>query len=86
MIDILESDSSVKDILKEKNISLETDTASLEEIIKKVLLDNEKSVNDYKAGKENALKFLMGMVMKEVKGSFNPKLVNETLIKMCKKM
>ena len=85
MIDILESDSSVKDILKEKNISLETDTASLEEI-KKVLLDNEKSVNDYKAGKENALKFLMGMVMKEVKGSFNPKLVNETLIKMCKKM
>ena len=86
MIDILESDSSVKDILKEKNISLETDTASLEEIIKKVLIDNEKSVNDYKAGKENALKFLMGMVMKEVKGSFNPKLVNETLIKMCKKM
>ena len=51
-----------------------------------MLLDNEKSVNDYKAGKDNALKFLMGMVMKEVKGSFNPKLVNETLIKMCQKM
>ena len=86
MLDILETNSSVKEILKEKNISLETDTATLEKIIEKVLLDNEKSVNDYKAGKDNALKFLMGMVMKEVKGSFNPKLVNETLIKMCQKM
>ena len=86
MLDILETNSSIKEILKEKNISLETDTASLEKIIEKVLLDNEKSVNDYKAGKDNALKFLMGMVMKEVKGSFNPKLVNETLIKMCQKM
>ena len=74
MLDILETNSSVKEILKEKNISLETDTATLEKIIEKVLLDNEKSVNDYKAGKDNALKFLMGMVMKEVKGSFNQNL------------
>ena len=86
MIDILEKDSSIKEILKEKNISLETDTSSLIKIIEKVLLENEKSLNDYKAGKDNALKFLMGMVMKETKGSFNPKLVNETLTKMCKKM
>ena len=86
MIDILEKDSSIKEILKEKNISLETDTSSLIKIIEKVLLENEKSLNDYKAGKDNALKFLMGMVMKETKGSFNPKLVNETLIQMCKKM
>ena len=86
MIDILEKDSSIKEILKEKNISLETDTSSLIKIIEKVLLENEKSLNDYKAGKDNALKFLMGMVMKETKGSFNPKFVNETLIQMCKKM
>lgn len=86
MVDILEKDSSIKEILKEKNISLETDTSSLIKIIEKVLLENEKSLNDYKAGKDNALKFLMGMVMKETKGSFNPKLVNETLIQMCKKM
>lgn len=86
MIDILEKDSSIKEILKEKNISLETDTSSLIKIIEKVLLENEKSLNDYKAGKDNALKFLMGMVMKETKGSFNPKLVNETLTQMCKKM
>ena len=44
MLDILETNSSIKEILKEKNISLETDTASLEKIIEKVLLDNEKSV------------------------------------------
>lgn len=84
--DILESDSSIKDILKDKNISLETDTTLLCEIINKVLLDNINSVNDYKNGKENAIKYLMGMVMKEVKGSYNPKIVNEMLIDMCKKM
>ena len=39
--------------------------SKLEEIIKKVLKENETSVNDYKSGKQNALKFLMGMIMKE---------------------
>ena len=53
--------------------------------LKKVLKENETSVNDYKSGKQNALKFLMGMIMKETKGSANPKIVNDMLIDLLSK-
>ena len=84
-VDLLESDKEVDEIIKEKNISL-NDNINLEEIIKKVISDNEKSVQDYKNGKENAFKFLMGMVMKETRGSANPKDVNEMLNTLLKNM
>lgn len=83
--DILEQNLSLKEILKQKNISLEKDLTLLEEIIKNVLKENEKSVNDYKNGKDNALKYLMGMVMKQTKGTYNPKDVNQTLISLLSK-
>ena len=51
----------------------------LKEIIKTVMENYQESVTDYKNGKENAFKFLMGMVMKETKGSANPKIVNVLL-------
>ena len=54
-------------------------------IEKKVLEENETSVNDYKSGKQNALKFLMGMIMKETKGSANPKIVNDMLLDLLSK-
>ena len=83
--EVLTSNLSVEEILKEKNITLMSDTSKLEEIIKKVLKENETSVNDYKSGKQNALKFLMGMIMKETKGSANPKIVNDMLIDLLSK-
>ena len=51
----------------------------LRDIVLKVINDNPDSVNDYKAGKDRAIKYLMGQIMKETKGSANPKLVNEIL-------
>lgn len=83
--EVLTSNLSVEEILKEKNITLMSDTSKLEEIIKKVLKENETSVNDYKSGKQNALKFLMGMIMKETKGSANPKMVNDMLLDLLSK-
>lgn len=82
--DIMEKELSISEILKENNISLNNDIDELKNIINKVLDNYAESVNEYKNGKENAFKFLMGMVMKEVKGSFNPKLVNETLLEILK--
>jgi aspartyl-tRNA(Asn)/glutamyl-tRNA(Gln) amidotransferase subunit B len=51
----------------------------LEAAVDAVLAANEKSVVDFKAGKENALKFLMGQVMKETGGKANPAAVMEIL-------
>ena len=42
---------------------------------------NVQAVADYKAGKETAIKFLVGQVMKATKGRANPALVNEELKK-----
>ncbi|NLT95006.1 MAG: hypothetical protein GXW85_05640, partial [Clostridia bacterium] len=38
-----------------------------------------KSVEDFKAGKEKALGFLVGQIMKETKGQANPGVVNKLL-------
>ncbi len=83
--EIMETELSIKDILKKNNITLNNNKEDLEKIIYKVLENYTDSVNEYKNGKENAFKFLMGMVMKEVKSNFNPKLVNETLLNILKK-
>jgi len=68
-------------IIDEKNLGQVSDTGELEKAVDAVLAANEKSVEDFKAGKENALKFLMGQVMKESKGKANPQMVMEMLKK-----
>ncbi len=77
--DCLEKDDTLENILKENNISLVSNEDDLLIIINKVLDENKNSVNDYKNGKDNAFKYLMGMVMKETKGSANPVVVNNLL-------
>ena len=62
------------------------DNSELEKIVKKVLTENEQSVADYKTGKEKALKFLIGGVMKETKGQANPETLNMMLIDIINKM
>ncbi len=53
-------------------------------MIDTVIANNQQSVNDYKNGKEKALGFLVGQVMKESRGKANPRIVNEILIKKLK--
>jgi len=50
--------------------------------VKEVIEKNPKVVADFKKGKENALQFLIGQVMKETKGKAEPKLVMEILKKI----
>lgn len=77
--DLMEKEDSLDDILKQNGISLVSNEDDLIKIVEKVLSENENSVNDYKNGKDNAFKYLMGMVMKETKGSANPVVVNNLL-------
>lgn len=76
---VLTSSLSIEEIIKKVGISNITDTGALEEIVLNVISNNPDSVSDYKAGKDRAIKYLMGQIMKETKGSANPKLVNEIL-------
>ncbi|HDP79898.1 MAG TPA: Asp-tRNA(Asn)/Glu-tRNA(Gln) amidotransferase subunit GatB [Spirochaetes bacterium] len=66
-------------IVKEQGLTQVSDTAEIESMIDAVIASNPGSVNDYKSGKEKALKFLVGQVMKESRGKANPQMVNEIL-------
>jgi aspartyl-tRNA(Asn)/glutamyl-tRNA(Gln) amidotransferase subunit B len=53
--------------------------------VDKVVEGNPQSVADYKAGKEKAVGFLVGQVMKESKGKANPGLVNQLIVERLKR-
>jgi aspartyl-tRNA(Asn)/glutamyl-tRNA(Gln) amidotransferase subunit B len=77
--EMFQSGKSADKIIGERGLSQISDTAELEKIIAEVINSNEQPVADYKAGKETALGFLVGQVMKATKGRANPQLVNEVL-------
>ncbi|MBN1623074.1 MAG: Asp-tRNA(Asn)/Glu-tRNA(Gln) amidotransferase subunit GatB [Clostridia bacterium] len=64
------------DIVREKGLEIVSDESALEEIVEKVIDENPKSVADFLAGKEKAVGFIMGQVMKETKGKANPQMIN----------
>ncbi|AIS51788.1 aspartyl/glutamyl-tRNA(Asn/Gln) amidotransferase subunit B [Thermoanaerobacter thermohydrosulfuricus] len=66
-------------IVEEKGLKQIANENELREIIKKVIAENPKSVEDYKNGKEKAMGFLVGQVMKATKGKANPQLTNQIL-------
>ena len=68
-------------LLKEGERSQISDTQELEEAISQAIAANAQAVADFKAGKEQALKFLVGQVMKITKNRANPQLVNELMKK-----
>ncbi len=68
-------------IISEKNLAQMDGGDEMEAMVEKVLAANAASVADFKAGKENALKFLMGQVMSATQGRANPMAVNELLRK-----
>ena len=83
--DIMEQDLTISELMQKNNIQNVSDNTKVLEIINKVINENIQVVNDYKNGNERSLKFLMGQVMKESKGSVNPKLANDLLIETLKK-
>jgi aspartyl-tRNA(Asn)/glutamyl-tRNA(Gln) amidotransferase subunit B len=68
-------------IIQEDGLSQISDTGELEAAIADVLNSNAQAVSDYKAGKETALKFLVGQVMRATKGRANPVLAGDLLKK-----
>ena len=68
------------DIVAKGKLSQLSDATELQGIVKQVLANNAKAVADYKAGKQQALTFLTGQIMKATKGTANPAVVREILV------
>ena len=70
---------SPEKIVKDKGLVQITDTKAIEEIVDKVIAENQKAVDDYKSGNKKAIGALVGQVMKQSKGKANPQTVNQIL-------
>jgi aspartyl-tRNA(Asn)/glutamyl-tRNA(Gln) amidotransferase subunit B len=71
---------SAGEIIQEKGFAQEQDSALISALVDKVLAENPKSVADYQGGKEAALKFLMGQVMRQSGGRVNPVVATEWIV------
>lgn len=83
--DIFDSNENPEKIMKEKGLEQNNDSDFLVKLVNEVIEENPQSVEDFKAGKDRAVGFLMGQVMKKSKGKANPqeanKIVREELSK-----
>ncbi len=75
--DVFESGKSPKKIVEEEGLIQISDTKELEDMVDGILDDNPQSIEDFKNGKDRALGFLVGQVMKMSRGKANPQIVNQ---------
>ena len=74
--------SKPEDIISSKNLGIISNTDELESTISNIIDNNPKAVEDFKAGKEQSKKFLLGQVMRETKGQADPKVSAELINKI----
>ncbi len=67
------------DIVKEKGLVQISDEGAIASAVDEVLAGNPKVVDDFRSGKEKALGFLVGQVMKVTRGKANPEMVNRII-------
>jgi aspartyl-tRNA(Asn)/glutamyl-tRNA(Gln) amidotransferase subunit B len=79
--DMFKSGKTADIIVKEKGLGQISDSAAIEEQVEAIIKTNSQAVIDFKAGKETAIKFLVGQVMKATRGRANPQIVNDLLKK-----
>lgn len=76
---MFDEDTDPVSYIEENGLKSVTDTGALELVVDKVLTDNPKTVEEYQSGKTKVLGFLVGQVMKGMKGKADPQTVNRIL-------
>jgi aspartyl-tRNA(Asn)/glutamyl-tRNA(Gln) amidotransferase subunit B len=79
--DMFNSGKTADEIVKERGLSQITDSNEIEAAVEQIIAANPQPVADYKAGKTQAIKFLVGQVMKATKGRANANSAQEMLVK-----
>lgn len=78
---MLTTSKSVNELISELGLVMVSDLSAIEKLADEVLAENQQSILDYKAGKDNALKYLMGQLMKKSKGTAKPDIASDILKK-----
>lgn len=77
--EMIEKGGDPEAIVKEKGLVQISDEGAIREFVVAVLDRNPQSIEDFKNGKDKAIGFLVGQVMKETKGKANPPMVNKLI-------
>lgn len=77
---ILKEDKMPEEVVNELGLSQISDESALEQVVLTVMQANQKSIDDYKGGKTNALGYLTGQCMKATKGQGNPAKLKELIL------
>ncbi|MBQ4116514.1 MAG: Asp-tRNA(Asn)/Glu-tRNA(Gln) amidotransferase subunit GatB [Clostridia bacterium] len=79
--EMFENDIDPEKYAEENGFIVSNDTGKIQDVINAVVAADQKSVSDYKSGKEKALMALFGKCMKELKGNCDPQVLREMLLK-----
>ncbi|MFC0234662.1 Asp-tRNA(Asn)/Glu-tRNA(Gln) amidotransferase subunit GatB [Vagococcus entomophilus] len=77
--ELIENGGNAKEVVEAKGLVQLSDPAQLLPIISEILDNNQQSIEDFKNGKDRAVGFLVGQIMKATKGKANPGVVNKLL-------
>lgn len=77
--DVLVTRQAPEQIIQEKGFIQISDEGEIEGVIDQVITENKEAVEDFRSGKQKAMGFLVGQVMKKTRGKANPGLVNKLL-------
>ncbi|MFI5260397.1 MAG: Asp-tRNA(Asn)/Glu-tRNA(Gln) amidotransferase subunit GatB [Candidatus Paceibacteria bacterium] len=80
LVILVEKGGDPEVIAKEQGLMQVHDTGVLKEAIKNVLAEETRAVEEYRAGKEAALQYLLGKSMKATRGAGNPNLLKELIV------
>lgn len=83
--EMFETRGDPSDIIERKGLAQISDERELNDVAGKIISSNPQAVEDFKKGKDNALQFLIGQMMKETKGKANPEIAKEILTKIIQK-
>ncbi len=75
LLELVKNGGDAEEIIKNKGLLKIADKETILPLIKEVISNNSKAVNDYKSGKETAVQFLVGQVMAKLKGAGDPKVI-----------
>ena len=81
---MFDEDVNPSEYAEKNGLIVSNDTSNIEAVVKAVMAADERSVNDFKNGKEKALQALFGQCMRELRGNCNPQVLREILINSIK--
>lgn len=82
---LLTQDKEISQIINDLGMAQVSDTSFILDLVNEVLNEFPQSIEDYKNGKDRAVGFLVGQIMKKSKGKANPQLTNKMVVEELKK-